>query len=150
MWKSLILQAEKEDEPFGRKPRRPATKEEIELTVKLAKKKLNVDLPEGFLNFLRFRNGFGYEGLLVYGAVLSAPASKQEGEFYRDIVEVNAIWRERDEHKNYLFFADSDMYLYGLKLASGKYEQQDRYSSDVLQVYPDFDQMIADTIKIKL
>jgi len=146
MWKSLILQAEKTDEPFGRKPGQPATEEDIEQTINQAKKKLNVDLPENYINFLRFRDGFGFEGLLVYGAV----SSKMKEGFHRNVLEVNEKWREREEHKNFLFFADSDMYLYGLNLLSKQYEQQDRYSSDVLQVYPEFDHMLADAIKAKL
>jgi hypothetical protein len=146
MWKSLILRAGKEDEPFGRKPGQTATNKDIEQTINQAKKKLNVDLPESYVNFLQFRDGFGFEGLLVYGAV----SSKKKEDFHRDVIEVNEKWRERKEHKNYMFFADSDMYLYGLNLLSKQYEQQDRYSSDVLQLYPDFDEMLADAIKSEL
>ncbi len=146
MWKSPILRAEKEDEPFGRKPGQPATTEDIEQTIKQAKRKLNADLPQSYIDFLKFRDGFGFEGLLIYSAVSS---QKKEG-FRRDVIEANQKWREREEHKIYLFFADSDMYLYGLNLLSMQYEQQDRYSSDVLQVYTDFDHMLTDAIQSKL
>jgi hypothetical protein len=148
MWKELIFKAEEFDAQVGYKPRPPATEGEIAKTIALAKDMLNVDLPKEYIEFLRFRNGYAHEGLVIYCGGLDEPVVKKDDDFYRDIVDANVVWRDYEHHEKYLYFGDADLYLYGLNLESGQYEQQDRTCGDVLETYSNFFQMIEGAMKV--
>lgn len=150
MLTSLIVRAEGYYLKRGRNLLKPARKEDIALTIKLAKEKFNVDLPNDYIEFLRFRNGFWFEGLLIYSAKYTNIEDIDEGALKTNIIDVNEAWREGNLGKwnlDYFYFGESNLDLFALNLKTNKYEQQDRSSADVIESFSDFASMMIPALK---
>jgi hypothetical protein len=152
MLRSLILRAEKIQAKDGLQPLKPAKQEDIALTIRLAKEKFNVDLPRDYIEFLRFRNGFWFEGLSIYHAKYSNFSDMPKDIVDANIIDENISWRKGDLgnklNSDYLFFGQSNLDLFALNLKTNKYEQQDRSCRDVVETFPNFTSMMIPALTV--
>jgi hypothetical protein len=149
MWQDLLTRIEKIEAGYGGKLQKPAGMEEVERLKQAAKARLNAELPEKYLGFLRTVNGLYFNGLVIYGVDASFLLGKPD-KVIHGFVETNEIWRQNPWQKQYLFFGDSDIGWYCLNLSTQRYEEQDKPSGTVMTVYDDFDSMLEEALKVRM
>lgn len=142
--RSLIFRAEKIQMEAGHPLRSPAKRDDIIFTINLVRERFKVELPDDYVEFLKFRNGFWFEGFTIYNAKFIDEANESRYLIKTNIVDENEAWRKGFEELNrdYLYFGESDMDLFALNLKTKIYEQQDRISRDVLESFPNFTSMM--------
>lgn len=148
MWKTYIIEVEKERKKYNGKMQPPATQESINNLIKRAKNELKIKLPETYLEFLRIVNGLVENNITIYGTE-PLPYASTSGEL-GGLVEENEEWRDVEAHKAYVFYAQSSQSIFGLKLATGEYVEVDRYSGDEFERYKNFEEMLISLLKKSL
>lgn len=146
MWTQVleeIISEMKEDEL---KPQPPASDLDIQNLISELSKLGNVKvLPDVYLEFLRMMNGLNWNGLFIYatkGMPLEDTDVKLSG-----LVEANEIWRDFEDHSQFLFFAEDSISRYCQDLISGDFKELDNSSDTVIQVYDSFESMFTDALK---
>ncbi len=148
-WKEYLLKIEAIEKKYDELMQPPAPQDEIDDLIKAARINFKATLPDEYLNFLRVRNGLDFDGLVIYGTKTQLAAGYDDRSI-EGFVEANEVWYENDDQKRFLFFGDSDISWYCLDRTTGKYEVQDKPSGTVIEVYDDFDSMLATVLKARL
>src|SRR5215831_12763554 len=149
-YEPYLLQVEALDKQFGGLSQPPCSEEEIEQLRVRARAELSAEIPKDFTDFLRITNGLNFNGVFIYPSrttpIAGSPRIEMEG-----FVEMNLIWREGvDPQGNYLFYADSDINLWGYNLAKAQYELRAKDCDDVEEVYESFDEMLVDVLRYSI
>ena len=110
---------------------------------KEAMAKLDVQLPEEYLEFLRVHDGLDWNGLQVYGA----EDYESSPEKIMGVVEVNLIRRDAPGWDEHLCLAESGDDSYGVRLEDGRFCGIDVVSGDVFEEYESFDHMISSVLR---
>ena len=108
---NLISALKSEKEKYGEFSQFPASKEEIIELQKLIVSKYNIELDDIYLNILTITNGFDNDGVVLYSSKTSVIVGYDD-RYIEGIVTANEIWHEDNEKSNFLFYAESDMYLF--------------------------------------
>jgi hypothetical protein len=148
-WKECLLKIEAIEKKYDEQMQPPASQGEIDDLIKAARINFKATLPDGYLNFLRVRNGLDFDGLVIYGTKTQLAVGYDDRSI-EGFVEANEIWYENEEQKRFLFFGDSDISWYCLDRTTGKYEVQDKPSGTVMEVYDDFDSMLEAELKTRV
>jgi hypothetical protein len=103
-------------EKYGNSLQKAATPEDVELLNKVVKKKFKIELSPVYQFILLNTNGFNENGVFLYGnktALIQGYTDRYLG----GLVEENETWHGFDEKlSKYLFYAESDSYLFGQSL----------------------------------
>jgi hypothetical protein len=124
---------------FGQTLRPPASPEAIERVRRIARDKLQTDLPEGYLTFLGRADGFNFNGYTIFAA------TEQEEPNRAGFVEVNEILSVGDER--YVFYGSSSIDLYAQDRTSMAWVILDRPSLSVEGTFPSFDALLAKVLR---
>ncbi len=127
----------------------PATEEALTHLLQRTREEFGADLPQQYLDFLRVTDGLNWDGLFIYASASSLVA-KNPAILMHSFVEDNLDWRSDEHWNDYLVFADSDMNLYALNLAAGRYEFQDRYCGNVISSFGTFNALITEAFRLCL
>lgn len=148
--KELIQQVAAGRRSFYRSDIQPAaTEAALERLQQRAQKELDASLPDDYLDFLRVTDGLNWDGLFVYASGKN-PVIEKPTAFMHSFVDDNLDWRSHAPHRNYLFFADSDISLFVLNLASRRYEILDRPSGTLIQTFDTMDAMLTEALRLSL
>ncbi|CAM3254464.1 YrhA family protein [Pseudomonas plecoglossicida] len=112
----------------------PATPIDIETLIGAAWYELSAEVPSGYLDFLRNFDGFIAGGVFLYTSSLLTTDDEIIGNGF---VGNNVFQRNMEFMENFLVFGESDMDVYVLDLASGRYQVRDRVAID--NVFEEFD-----------
>jgi hypothetical protein len=123
-----------------------ATPEDIDSLCRRARSELDVDVPEGYVTFLRLHDGLDWNGLMVY-ASHTTPVVGDSRYSIHGLVEANIAWRGFAPHREFLFFAESGVDIYCLHLASCQYQITDRQSGRLNGVVASFEHLIVEALR---
>jgi hypothetical protein len=143
---SKIAEIEKK---FGDELNPPATPKEIQYLKNKVENIFGAVLPDQYVEFLSKVNGLHFDGLNIYGVDTSLLENNYSSAAH-GFIEFNEVWYEVEDLKQYLFFGDSDISWYCLKLAEGSYQILDKPSGTIIETYPDFVHMFEAELKIRL
>lgn len=149
MWDQQILEIRNKREKRGKSLNSPASNEQIEILIKMAKKKFNHVLPEQYIKFLKTVNGLEFNGFIFYG-VDSTLSEVESTQLITGYVDSNEIWYENEYQKQYMFFGDSNISWYCLDISKGVYVELDKPSGTLMYTYNDFNEMLEKALKDSL
>ncbi|MDR2906097.1 MAG: YrhA family protein [Helicobacteraceae bacterium] len=127
--KILLEGLRKAREKYGDSPQKPATSKEVEKLNKAVMENFNIELSPVYKSILLKTNGFNENGVFLYGSETNLIAGYSD-RYLEGIMEANEIWREDDDFSNYLFYAESDLYLFAQSLKDQLYSCRARDSFD--------------------
>jgi len=111
---------------------------------------LFAEIAEDYADFLRITDGLNFNGVFIYPSH-TLPSSAHPGWYIDGLVEENLMWREAvDPEGTYLFYADSDINLWGYNLTTSQYELRAKDCDDVEEVYESFDAMLGDILRYSI
>ena len=119
MWKENIEKIRKRRGSYGRGLNEGASTGEITALREELKSQYNIELPQGYITFLKYVNGIETNGCIIYGIdeklVTGTPKQPISG-----ILEMNSIWYEDESQKAYLFLGEDNISWYVYELSTGK------------------------------
>jgi len=114
-----------------------------------ARAELRTEIPEAYAHFLQLHNGLDWNGLMVY-ATEKVPIVGYEDRFIFGCVEANLSRRDVAKMKQFLIFGETGDEEYCLETAKSQYVVLDSASTDVLETFPSFDELIAEALQRRL
>jgi len=127
--RSLIEQLRETRKKYGNSLQIAAIKDDIERINKVVNEKFNIELSPVYQSILRITNGFNENGVFLYGTETNLIQGYSD-RYIEGIIEANEIWHEYDDFSNYLFYAESDLYLFVQSFKSKLYSCHARDSFD--------------------
>ncbi|WP_088816378.1 MULTISPECIES: YrhA family protein [Listeria] len=138
-----ISKVKKVMEEFNRTIPDGATLREIELFKKWALNNFGESVPwKDYVPFLQEVNSLQFNGVFLYGI-----GNVQEN---LDLVENNKIWHDVEEQKKYLFFGDGDISWYVWDCELDEFQQLDKPSGEVYEIYDSLDEMLIEALEVTL
>lgn len=110
---------------------------------------LGIEPPAQYLDFLRLSNGLDYNGLVVYDCA-STPEQRSAGGFWQGLVATNLHWRDSAALRHLLVLADSDMDVFALDPADGRFHQIDKVGKDSMASFDSFNEMMEEVLAQRL
>jgi hypothetical protein len=107
----LIKQLKHQRETYGGKLQMSAKQSEIERLSIAIRDKYNIDLAISYKSILSETNGFNENGVFLYGTKTSLIEGYSD-RYLDGLLEANQGWHHDKDFSQYLFYADSDMYLF--------------------------------------
>lgn len=118
---SLIGQLKDVQERYGGFLQKPASNESVERLCGVVKERFGTELSPVYRSILLRTDGFNENGVYLYGsetALLQGRSDLHLG----GLMEQNEIWHwMSDDISKYLFYADSDLYVFGQSLETGSF-----------------------------
>lgn len=149
MWRDKLQEIKKENEKYNDYTNAGATDNEIKKFLNEAQLKLGYTLPEEYLNFLKETNGVEFNGVIMYGIDQELLEHQMNSEV-DGFIDLNEIWNEVDEKKQYIYFADKDISWYCYDLFNKKYVELDKPSGEHVKDYSDFYLMLDEILRSML
>lgn len=132
----------------GEAVRPPAGSAATARLISEARAKLGVDVPEGYLAFLRASDGIDYNGLVFYSAADTLETA--EGGFWQGLVAANLTWRDDPANNSLLVLGDSDLDVFVWTPATATFAQMDRIGRDRMIPYSSCAAMIDAVLTARL
>ena len=128
-------------EQYGETINDGASEKEIELFCSQASNRLNVQLPQSYLDFLKNVNGIEFNGYILYGIdeEFSGDSPKQH---INGFITNNLDWYENEWLKKYIFFGDSDISWYVFNIETNRYLELDKPSEEEMSSFSSFEEMV--------
>ena len=114
-----------------------------------AKKELQIEIPEEYVDFLRLHNGLDWNGLTLYASE-TVLIEGYTDRFILGCVEANLLRRDYDKWKHFLIFAETGDEDYCLEITTSQYVIVDSVSMDILETFASFDQLIAEAFRDRI
>lgn len=111
-----------------------------------ARAELGAELPEEYCALLRETDGLDANGLVVYATRTSTIAGHDDRSI-EGFVEANLGWRDLEDNRNYLFFAESGISLFSFHLGDRRYRVLDRSSGSLVEEVVTFDELVAHALE---
>jgi hypothetical protein len=106
--------------------------------------RLNVSLPERYLDLLRITNGFDENGLRVFASQPLQVKNPEDSYFIDGVIEKNEELRaDREGYDQLLIFAFDSLYVHGMDLNSGKYVMLAHDDEWPSRLFDTFEEMIV-------
>lgn len=149
MWQDKLKEIEEAKKIFGKEVNEGATRQEVELLKKVAEEKLDIALPEEYLNVLGTINGIEFNGFILYGIDenILGRISKQH---INGLVDCNEIWYENEWQKQYIFLGESGISWYVFDIETGKYQILDMPSGELCEEFEHFEDMLENLLSDSL
>ena len=107
----LIKELEEIGKQYGDSLQKSATNKDVERLNNTLKENFKVELSSVYQNILLKINGFDENGVSLYGSETNLIQGYSD-RYLDGLMEANEIWHENEDFANYLFYADSDLYLF--------------------------------------
>jgi hypothetical protein len=127
--KLLIEQLRKIREKYGNSIQKPATNDEIERLNDVIIEQFKIELSPVYKSILSKTNGFNENGIFLYGSETNLIQGHSD-RYLEGLMEANEIWHENDDFSNYLFYAESDIYVFVQSFQNKLYSCHSRDSFD--------------------
>ncbi|WP_266160884.1 YrhA family protein [Dyella silvatica] len=146
----LLKQLEAEQRKYGDALPPAATEIQIAELQQAAQREFALDLPQGYLAFLRLSNGLEWDGVCIFSSSKTTYAGHPERTFF-DLVEHNIYFRDPLDMRDYLLLGSDDMDVYVYHLPTGMFEVRDRVPFDNLYAsFKTFDELAVHALKRSL
>jgi hypothetical protein len=142
MYQELLKRVATEQRQAGSEPQPPSTDEELQGLVEDARQKLRIDLPAGYLDFLRLSNGFDWNGVVIYAAG-TTPIASHPDRIIPDIIEMNLNYREDPRFADLLVIGSNGMDLYTYRISQNVYDIYDEVPHELLGTLATFDDLMT-------
>ena len=141
MWKEKLEEIKKLNIIFGEEINDGATEQDIELFLEKIGNKVIESALQEYIPFLKSVNVFEFNGFILYGidSDLLTYIPKQQ---INGFIDNNEVWNENDWQKSYLFLGDSSDSWYVYDLDSKKYNELNKPSGDIVEMYDDIDALL--------
>lgn len=149
MWRESLKQVVEVRKMFGKEVNTGAAQTEIELLKKEATKRLDVELPEEYLNTLMVINGIEFNGYILYG-IDEEILGRETNQHITGVINSNEVWYENEEQKQYIFLGESGISWYVYDIEAKWYKILDMPSGDVCEEFEDFGDMLDLLLKDSL
>ncbi|WP_029288209.1 YrhA family protein [Pedobacter sp. R20-19] len=118
-----IISAIKEQHlKYGDQLQSPATTEEINDLESKIRQMFKVELAEAYKKILTQTNGIDNDGIVLYGTK-TLPVEGYQNRFVYGLIEANEEWHD---FVDYLFYAESEMYLFVQSLSDESFSYRSR------------------------
>ncbi len=107
-----------------------------------------VDLPAGYLAFLRRSDGLDFNGLVIYDSA-STPEKPRQG-FWQGLLAANEAWRDDPAMADWLVLGDNDTDLLAWHLPSGVFSRLDRVGLDRGKSFTDVEALLDQALQERL
>lgn len=141
MWKDKIEQIRKGKQARHKDLNAGASDIEIKKIKEKAYNELGKQLPQDYIDALKYINGLEYNGFIFYGVdeeLLSVPPKQH----INGLVINNLDWYENEEQRNYLFLGDSDINWYVFEPGSNRYLVLDKPSGRIIENFESFSELL--------
>lgn len=129
-------------ENFGDTFNEGASVKEIQKLQEEARKRLNQELPEEYMEVLKEINGFNENGIFFYGVdeelLDSAPVNHVDG-----FLDYNEDRSEYDEEKNIIYLCEGAIDWYVYDINEKAYKLLDAPCGDEVETFESFDEMMC-------
>jgi hypothetical protein len=125
----------------------PCPDDKLEEMKQQAREAFGVEVPDGYVRFLRRMNGLDFNGTLFFAAQ-KEPRVDKPSTFIEGFVDANLIRREYAE--NFLFFGESGMEMYAYNLDSSRYEVVDSVSLDAYESFGSYGELMTAALEKRL
>lgn len=137
MWKDKVEQIRKRRQTRHKDLNAGASTIEIKNLQEKALNDLEKQIPEDYINVIKYINGLEYNGFILYGIdeelLITSPKQHING-----LVANNLDWYENEDQKDYLFLGDSDISWYVYVPNSNCYLELDKPSGSIIEEYESF------------
>jgi hypothetical protein len=118
--KSLIKQLREVKEQYGDSLQTSATNANVEGLSNAVMEKFQIEPSPVYKSILLKTNGFNENGVFLYGSKTDLIQGYSDRDL-AGILEANEIWHETDDFADYLFYAESDLYVFVQSFESKTY-----------------------------
>ena len=143
MWKEQLEIVKKTMARFHDSVYDGATEKEIKLLCDNLKKRLDMEIPDEYIDLLRKMDGFEFNGFILYGVDEEYTEDVVKQEYINGLIDRNEIWHENEWEERYLFLGESSISWYVYDLDKKRYLELDNPSGEVCKYYKDFDEMLT-------
>lgn len=143
MWKEKLETIKKEMRLYQEKTNPGIGDKEILEFQKDVREKFGYELPVDYLDFLRYINGFEYNGFVLYQIdeylIKDTPIHQHVDEF----IDTNEIWHEIEANKEYLFIGDSNISFWVYSFREKAYYELDKPVTDnIINKFKNLDELL--------
>lgn len=102
------------------------------------KKEFNIDISEVYTCILSYTNGFDHDGVVLYSLEKSL-LNGYDDRYIDGIAEANESWHRNIEMRDFLFYAESELYLFvqSLEDSSLSYRPRDDFNTIIYVIEND-------------
>ncbi len=126
----------------------PLTDFEVHTLQKRIKKLFDLELNQGYLDFLKLTNGLDFDGEQIYGFADKPIDELLHGdEYILDVILFNTLRYEKDFNKDYFFLGDGNLLQPVQYLPTGKFQLIDRVCQDTIEEFGTFREMLDFLLK---
>lgn len=143
MLSEIMMKLEKLQSNLGYTIASPAKEENILILKKWVADHIVLDLWfSEYEEFLKRRDGLEFDGLVIFN---SDPKDATKG-----FITANELWRADPVYSHYVYFGDTDISWFAYDLNKKKYVELDKPSSDFIEAFDSFNQMLESAIEALL
>jgi hypothetical protein len=142
VYHDLLRMVADEQRRFGFQPQPPCSDAQIERLSERVGSELRMELPDGYKDFLRYTNGFDWNGVVVFAAE-TVPIAAQPDRSIAGLVEMNHIYRDDERFGPLLVFGSDGMDIYAYNGVNRVYAIYDEVPHELVETLPSFAEMIT-------
>ncbi len=120
----------------------------VELRARCAAE-LGAELPEGYAALLARTDGLNWDGAVI-NASHRAPVVGHPGRRLNDVVEMNLIWRDHPSMAAWFVCGESNLDLYALHLATGRFHVLEQVPTHSFEAYDTFAELFEAAYRDRL
>ena len=149
MWQDSLKQVAELRTRFRGEFNTGASEQEVAMLTNVAAERLDVTLPEEYLDVLKVINGLEFNGYILYG-IDEDILGRATNQHINGLIDSNEVWYENEEQKQYIFLGESGISWYVYDKESGKYNILDMPSGNVCEEFEHFGDMLDNMLKESL
>lgn len=129
--KQLIEKIRHQNEKYGDTMQPPVSFDEIKILKEQVSKKYNVELSETYTYILSITNGIDNDGTIIYSTSKNL-ISGYDDRYISGILDANDDWHKNSNFAQYIFYADSEIYLFVQSLEDNLFSYRYRDDFDTI------------------
>lgn len=146
MWKEKLEEIIQEKALYGEKVNSGALEKEIKVLNEKVAAELDVILPDEYIGVLEIINGIEYNGFMIYG-IDEGLLAESPNQHINGLIELNKIWYENEQQKQYLFLGESSISWYVYDLLIKKYYELDNPSGQICDEFCSFELLVEKILR---
>lgn len=146
MWKEKLEEIIQEKALYGEKVNSGALEKEIKVLNEKVAAELDVILPDEYIGVLEIINGIEYNGFMIYG-IDEGLLEESPNQHINGLIELNKIWYENEQQKQYLFLGESSISWYVYDLLIKKYYELDNPSGQICDEFCSFELLVEKILR---
>lgn len=146
MWKEKLEEIIQEKALYGEKVNSGALEKEIKVLNEKVAAELDVILPDEYIGVLEIINGIEYNGFMIYG-IDEGLLEESPNQHINGLIELNKIWYENEQQKQYLFLGESSISWYVYDLLIKKYYELDNSLGQICDEFCSFELLVEKILR---